>query len=753
VRGKAAALLLVASAALAKPAAADGPAFAGSAVCVACHSAEAATWRGSHHDLAMAEASDASVLGDFGGATFSHAGVTSRFFKRGGKFFVHTDGPDGKLADFEIRYVFGVYPLQQYLIAFADGRMQALGLAWDSRPKDYGGQRWFHLYPDQTPKPGDPLHWTGIDQTWNFQCAECHSTDLRKNYDAATNTYATTWAEIDVACEACHGPGSAHAAWAKGDKKGPNGLTVQFDEREGVHWVIDPATGSARRSMPPKSAKELETCGVCHSRSAKIAEPWRPGQSLLQSHVPSLLQAGLFEADGKSLDEVYNYAPFRQSKMFAAGVFCSDCHDPHSLKLRAEGDAVCLQCHDGERFAAVSHHHHKDGSAGARCIACHMPAKTYMQVDPRHDHAFRIPRPDESVRFGTSNACTDCHADKDAAWAAAAVERWFGPQRKGFQNWTETFDAARARKPEAWALLLKLAGGVDTPAIARATALDSLAAFPSREALAAAQRGLADIDPLVRLGALRALRPYPAANLWPLAGSLLADPVLAVRLEAASLLADVPQDRLTAAEKTRLSAAVNEYIAAQRLNADRPEHRINLGSLYLRLARYADAEAEFQAARRLDPAFAPAPVSLAELYSRQGRDSDGERILRAALTRLPDNADVHHALGLNLVRQRRSADALLALASAAALDPANARYAYVYAVALNSAGRSDEAIRTLETSHARHTTDRDTLLALATMSRDAGRRDAAIEWARRLVAIDPSARPLLDQLAQPFQPR
>ncbi|HYN38590.1 MAG TPA: tetratricopeptide repeat protein, partial [Rhodospirillales bacterium] len=688
------------------------PAFVGSAACAGCHQAETAAWRGSHHDLAMAEATEKTVLGAFDGATLKYGEVTSRFFRRDGRFFVNTDGPDGKLADFEIRYVFGVTPLQQYLIAFPDGRMQALGIAWDSRPKDKGGQRWFHLYPDQNVHAGDPLHWTGIDQTWNFQCAECHSTELRKNYDAAKNTYATTWAEIDVACEACHGPGSAHVAWAKGDRKGPNGLTVHFDERTDVHWTLDPATGNARRSTPRTSAKELETCGMCHSRSAKIAEPWRPGQPLLQTHLPSLLHAGLFEADGKSLDEVYNYAPFRQSKMFMAGVSCSDCHDPHSLQRVADGNAVCEQCHDERKFAAAAHHHHADGSTGAQCVACHMPAKTYMGVDPRHDHAFRVPRPDESVRFGTSNACTDCHADKDAAWAAAAVERWFGPDRKGFQSWTETFAAARAGKPEAAALLLKLATGADAPSIARATAFESLTAFPSREGAAAAERSLADADPLVRLAALRALRPFPVQQSWPLANRLLADPVLGVRIEAASLLAAMPQDQLAADERNRLTRAIEDYVAAQRVNADRPEHRLNLGNLAVQQRRFAEAEAEFTAARTLDPAFAPTYVGLAQLYAQQGRDRDGERTLREALVRMPDDGDLHHALGLNLVRQRRTNDALPELARAAAVNPASARFAFVYAIALNSAGKPDEAIAMLEASHARHPADRDTLFAL-----------------------------------------
>lgn len=743
----------IASAEQAEPRQVSASGFVGRQACAGCHAAETKAWLGSHHDLAMAEATDASVLGDFGGVTFTHAGVTSRFFKRDGNFFVNTDGPDGKLADFQIRYVFGVAPLQQYLIAFPGGRLQALGIAWDSQPKDKGGQRWFHLYPDNTPKPGDPLHWTGLDQRWNFQCAECHSTELRKNYDAAHDTYATTWAEIDVACESCHGPGAAHVAWAKGDRQGPDGLSVHFDERTGVHWTIDPATGNARRSTPRTSAKELEMCGVCHSRGTKIAEPWRPGEQLLQTHVPALLSPGLFEADGKMLDEVFNYAPFRQSKMFMAGVSCSDCHDPHSLRLVAEGDRVCGQCHDAGKYAAASHHNHAETSEAARCVSCHMPRRTYMVVDPRHDHGFRIPRPDESVRFGTSNACNDCHADKDAAWAAAAVERWFGPIRKGFQTWTETFAAARAGRPEAAALLLRLAESPDAPAIARATAFEGLAAYPSRPTMATAGRGLADADPLVRLAALRTLRPFPAEESWPLASPLLADPVRAVRIEAAALLSSMPSDRLGGEDRSRLGRALDEYILAQQVNADRPEHRVNLGILYTQQGRFGEAEVEFAAARRLDPGFAPAYVGLSQTYAQQRRDSDGERVLRDGLARMPANADLHHALGLNLVRQGRGADALAELGRAAAIDPANARYVYVHAIALNTAGRSGDAITTLEASHARHPSDRDTLYALVTINSDAGNTDAALAWARKLAEVDPAARPLLDQLQGKRLPR
>ncbi len=172
----------------------------------------------SQHKHAMDHATEKTVLGDFSDARFEYFGVRSRFFREHGKFFVETDGPDGKLGAFEIKYTFGLDPLQQYLVEFPDGRLQALSIAWDSRPKDQGGQRWFHLYPDEQIRHDDFLHWTKLNQNWNFMCAECHSTGVRKNYDAATDRFATSWAEISVGCEACHGRGSRHVAWARDEQ-------------------------------------------------------------------------------------------------------------------------------------------------------------------------------------------------------------------------------------------------------------------------------------------------------------------------------------------------------------------------------------------------------------------------------------------------------------------------------------------------------------------------------------------------------
>jgi predicted CXXCH cytochrome family protein len=735
--------------------------YVGSQICAGCHRTEADLWRSSQHKHAMDHATEKSVLGDFSDVAFEYYGVRSRFFRRDGKFLVETDGPDGKRATFEVKYTFGLDPLQQYLVEFPDGRLQALSLAWDSRPKDKGGQRWFHLYPDEEIKHDDILHWTRLNQNWNFMCAECHSTGVRKNYDAAADRFATTWAEISVGCEACHGQGSRHVAWARerqswwpfGKRDDPTaGLRVRFDERRDISWPIDPRTGNATRRIAPATLrKEVETCGLCHARRAGFSEDWIPGRPLSDTHFVSPLARGLYHADGQMRDEVYNYGSFKQSKMFAAGVTCGDCHEPHGAKLRAPGDGVCLQCHSSDKYAAATHHRHEGANPPLACASCHMLARTYMVVDRRHDHGFRVPRPDLSARLDTPNACNDCHVDKSPQWAASAVERWHGASRKGFQNYAEAFHGAWTNRADVAALLGVVAADPNVPGFVRANALSELGPHLTPSNISLARAGLTDPDPMVRIGALDMLETVPVSQIWPLVSPLLSDSNRGVRIRAATRLAAVPTASQPAADRERFERAAAEFIAAQRLNADRPEARSALGNFYARRGLAADAEAEYEAALRLSPQYAPAAINLADLYRQLGRDGDGESVLRAAIATSPRDAGLHHALGLTLIRLKRPEHALGELQRAAELDPERARYAYVYAVALHSAGRGGEAMTILKELLVRHPTDRDTLLALIGFSRDSGDVAGALGYAERLAPLVPGDRSvaaLIDNLRQ-----
>jgi tetratricopeptide (TPR) repeat protein len=433
--------------------------------------------------------------------------------------------------------------------------------------------------------------------------------------------------------------------------------------------------------------------------------------------------------------------------MFAAGVTCSNCHDPHSAKQKIAGDGVCLQCHATDVYAGAKHSRHQQANAAPNCVSCHMPARTYMVIDSRHDHSLRVPRPDLSVKHGTPNACNDCHTDRPAQWAAEAVGRWFGPDRKGLQTYADAFAAASANRADARQRLASVAGDLNAPNVARANALVELAPYISPANADLVRRSLADYDPMVRIAAMDMLTNVPAAQAWPLIAPLLSDSILGVRIRAASVLAAVPTDRQPQADRERFERAAAEFVAAVRLNADRPEDRSSLANFYARRGLTREAEAEYKAALRLSPQYIVAAVNLADLYRQLNRDGDGESTLRAAIAVAPADAGLHYALGLTLNRLKRADDSLVELGRAAELDPNNARYPYVYAVGLHSAGRVGDAIAILKGNLDKHSADRDSLLALVTFNRDSGDVAAALAYAERLAQLDPGDRRISELIA------
>lgn len=736
--------------------AADG--FVGSATCAECHQAEFEAWQGSHHDLAMQHASAGTVLGDFDNAEITVGGVTTRFFRRDGRFFVHTDGPGGVMADFEIAYTFGVYPLQQYLVPFDDGRIQALGLAWDSRPAEAGGQRWFHLYPDLEISHGDELHWTGRQQNWNYQCADCHSTHFVKAYDAEADRFDSHWSELNVACEACHGPGQAHIdavaaadAGALRSEDVEQGLSILLPARGGKSWQMNANTGIAYRVDPGQDSSELEVCAVCHSRRGTIAAGAQSDPHFLNQHMPAFLTEGLYFSDGQIDDEVYVWGSFVQSKMHRAGVVCSDCHEPHSLALKYEGDAVCSQCHLPAKYALTAHHGHPQAAESPACVDCHMPERTYMVVDPRRDHSIRIPHPKLTQRFGVPNACSQCHSEQDLDWAIAAYDDLFPQAAQPYQSWTSAFSQARAGLPQAEVSLMSVANNKALPELARATAIVELADFLSPVSGEVVQAALHDESALVRLAALRALEPVPAEHRFALAGHLLGDPLLAVRAEAGRVLASTAPAALSPQDQQRLSAALADYESTQRYNADRPESWMNLGNVHARTGDMQRAEDDYLRAIELAPDFDAGYLNLADLYRHQGREIEVISVLQDGLEQAAGSAALHHAHGLALVRAGDQATALESLARAVDLAPGSARYAYVYAVGLNSAGRAPEALAVLSDAHQRHPVDLQLLQLLAMIERDRGQFDEARRWVQRALDINP-ADPGLRQLLQSLPP-
>jgi tetratricopeptide (TPR) repeat protein len=715
--------------------------FVGSAACSGCHKKQADDWAGSHHAAAMREANDITVQGNFKGAIFGKGKQENRFFRRDGKFFVRAAGPDGAAKDFEIRYTFGLYPLQQYLIELSGGRLQAFGVAWDSRPAAQGGQRWFDLYPDRNLAPGDPLHWTGIDQNWNYQCAWCHSTNLRKNYDPKRNSFATQWSEISVGCEACHGPGARHLAWARNEagvsaaERENHGLSVRLDQRIDVKWRHDGPTAS--RSPPATRNTEELVCAGCHARRGQFSDAPLDALHFYDAFRAATLDPGLYYPDGQQLEEDYNFASFGQSRMHAAGVTCSDCHNPHSGKLRLAGNAVCGQCHDAKIFDASSHHRHPAGSAGAQCAACHMPPRTYMGVDARHDHSIRIPRPDRTIALGTPNACNQCHNDKDAAWAVSALKSWGVTGNPGAQTFAEAFALADSEGPRARDALLGVAGDESQSFVARASALHRLSRFATPDVMDLAERLTKSAEPMIRAASAELLANADPAERASALAPLLRDETRLVRMRAARSLAGEGEKVLSPADLTSFDKALAEYVDGETFNAERPESHFNLGLLALARQRPEEARAQFGEALSLDRTFAPAAISLAEMARGQGDEAAAEGILSKALAESPQSAPLAYALGLSLARQKRLAEALPRLEQASRLAPEEGRYAYVYAVAVHDSGDRAKANEILREALSRRPNDRNVLSALAAYAAQAGDYANALDYAEKLVTLEP----------------
>lgn len=710
--------------------------YIGRKSCVDCHQQEHDAWHGSDHDLAMDYATPEFVLGDFNNAELEHFDVTSTFSREGDKFYVTTENARGELEKFHIKYVFGVRPLQQYMVEFPDGRVQVLSIAWDVE-----NERWFHLYPDQDIPAGDWLHWTGKGQNWNYMCAECHSTNLQKNYDLASDTFHTTWSEIDVSCESCHGPGSIHLELA-------NSTSLFWDRNHGYGLA---------RLKGPDSTMQLQTCAPCHARRRIVYPGHQAGSRFLDYYEAELLDDELYYPDGQILEEDYEYGSFLQSRMYREGVRCTDCHDPHSLQLRMPGNQLCAKCHVPAKYDTPAHHHHEVGSKGASCVECHMPERTYMLVDPRRDHSIRIPRPDLTVELGVPNACDDCHEEKGAQWAADQIVAWYGPKRRHDPHFGVTIAAGRAHDPHAVDDLSRMARFNPVQSkeqqvgpMVRASAVALLGQYGGSDARNALEIGLKDEEPMVRAAAVRGYEQRTVEEIRRALTPLLDDPIRGVRTEAARLLSQVPRSEWKADEWTRFEEVLAEWMTAQHSMADQAASHLNLGVVYTNLGQSDKAIDAYRTAIRVEDDFVPARVNLATLLHQHGQSSEAEQLLRKVLEQEPEFADGWYSLGLLLAELQppRMDAAAEALGKAAELAGNNARMFYNYGLALQRLSRLREAEAALLKAAELEPTTIDFLHALVVLYAQQRRWPQAIEWAEKLAEIEPRAQGLLMNIKQ-----
>lgn len=740
--------------------------YVGRQTCIQCHQQQADAFHNSHHDLAMDHATPESVLGDFSGVELEHDGIVSRMYKDGERFMIRTEGPDGEMGDFEVKYTLGVDPLQNYMVEFdrAEGqpdneiaRLQVLRVSWDTRQK-----KWFYLpAPDVHEKlaPDDELHWTGVAQRWNTMCADCHSTNVQKNYNDQTQRYHTTFSEIDVSCEACHGPGSTHVELA-------NSFSLFWDRKLGKGLKVN-LKGSL-------AEPQVSVCAECHARRQTLTADYDPGDNYWDHYATELLTDLTYHPDGQIEDEVFEHGSYLQSKMYHKNVRCTDCHDPHSARLKHEGNKLCTSCHQHPegKYDTPLHHHHVAGSRGASCVECHMPVTNYMEVHGRRDHSIRVPRPDLSVDLGTPNACTNCHLDQaklreavreaggstnpdhlkqylhfvQAArrgdkviadelqrldtWAVDALEKWYGkrPQKRDEpEHFAYALAAARRQEPGAGEKLAKVVGDKRWPAIVRATALAEWGNFPSEEMYLTSHKQLNDNHPLVRTAAVANLSPLPPSVRAKALAPLLHDPDFVVRRLAARMLADAAGE-LKGRDRNALQLTLKAWVDGMLANNDRAGAHLAIGDLQLQLRDYNAAEHAYRRAIAVEPQAMGPRMQLAALLEAMAADglipaeehasvsSEVARLreeefalLKRDYERAPNLAMVQFRYGRELLGRGEFQEALAPLARAVELEPNNVEYRLVYAEGLRRVGQTDQAVEQVDAALKLRPQDEDIL--------------------------------------------
>lgn len=777
--------------------------YVGRDKCAECHREQAEAFVNSHHDLAMQPANSSTVLGDFSGVTLEHLGIVSRMFQRDGKYWVHTEGPDGSLQDFEVKYVFGVDPLQQYMVEFPSAqqrassnqsssnqstssqqhgttvpRLQVLGVCWDTLQ-----QRWFYLMPPDVSdklEPDDELHWTGLAQRWNTMCADCHSTNYAKNFqlpahpvartvssrgpsqDDSTGTttdqdeletdsygdiageYHSSFFEIDVSCEACHGPGSVH---------------VELAGKWMPGWNRTRGYGLANLKASPEN--QIQACAPCHSRRQIVQAGFQAGDNYYDHFTNALLIDPVYYADGQVLDEDYVHGSFIQSKMYHKGIQCSDCHDPHTARLKHTGNAVCTSCHQhpAAKYDSVAHHFHASpaGTApendGTLCVNCHMPTTTYMQVDARRDHSLRVPRPDLSLKIGTPNACTSCHLNLEAVaidkrpglklyqdwmqagrqgdvevqteleranrWCDEACDRWYGETRRRDEHFGEALAAAQTGAPDAAQKLIKLLRqrGAEAPAIARATALELLMPIAPRAASQEASEGMADPHPLVRHSAARVLLAGESSlQSQRLLVDALSDPIRSVRTQAARSLLQLAPEQMATTAGPAFRRALEELEAGIKVSSDHAGAHVDLGVLAEGRGLQGQAIKHYEMAITVDPRFVGPRANLADLLERSAAQNSSAGHLPELVKRLrqeelplvernarllPKNAELQYRYALALYLDGQLDKASELAIRAAELAPTQVEYAQIAAMLFESLKKYDQAIKWAEEANRR----------------------------------------------------
>ncbi len=689
----------------------------GDKACQSCHKKEWNEWQGSHHGFAMSKANEETVRGDFNNVIIKLKNDTYRFYRENEKYMVEAPGPEGSLKKYQIAYTFGWEPLQQYLVDFGSGKYQVLHTSWDTEE-----EKWFIQFPEEKIKPTDWMHWTKQSMNWNTMCADCHSTNVKQNYISVADSFHTSWDVINVSCEACHGPGYKHIEFM--NSKEANQATSN-DIRKDLNLPLNSS-----------QFEEINTCAPCHSRREKLTNLYIHGDNFLNHYFPNLLHPPEYYPDGQIKDEVFVYGSFLQSKMYTEGVKCTDCHDPHTLKLKdtITDNKLCLNCHSLS-YNTSKHHFHKQNTEASQCINCHMAGRTYMGNDYRRDHSFRVPRPDLSIKFDTPNTCNNCHDNKSAAWSVQAIESWYGTVR----NSSYADKLLKSYGEKATALeLKKWINDVNQPELVRATLIWYAGQFPTEKSMDILRQALQSEQAIIRASASKAIENLPLNLRQPLLIKAISDSVRAVRLPATRMLAALYINDGVLSKKPFFKKALQEYKEYLNTNKYFPEGQMNRGLYYEQQGKMEKAIEAYQKSLEINPEFNSARINLAYIYNGRSEHDKAEKLLRIVIAQEPKFGQAYYMLGLLLAEQNKFKSATHYFEQASELMPEYSRLFYNWAVALQTQNKSKKAELIYKKAISLEPENSDFIYGIITLYVQNKQYKKAHNYATKLLALNPT---------------
>ena len=708
-------LVIVSFTGISEPLALDSGKHTGSAVCRKCHERFYQLWSTSNHGLAMQPYTDYFASTRLKPKTEAVAVGQYRYKAQlgPGPGCISEQGPEGEKR-YPVAHVMGGKNVYYFLTPMERGRLQTLPIAYDVRRGE-----WFDVASSGVRHISDiPLDWKDPAYTFNTACYSCHVSQLSTNYDLKKDTYDSRWSEPGINCETCHGPGKAHVqvCLAAPGGKTPSDLKI-------IRGGRDFAPG-----------QQNDACAVCHAKMMVLTDTFQPGQNFYDHFDLITLESPDFYPDGRDLGENYSYTQWRMSPCVKSGqLSCLHCHTPSGRFIQKDNpNEACLPCHGQRVQNAAEHSHHPSGSAGSRCINCHMPTTEFARMQ-RTDHSMRAPAPAATLNFNSPNACNLCHRDKDAAWADSLVRKWhFRDYQAGMLHQAGLVQAARTGDWTQLIDILDYIGREDHDEIFTVSLIRLLSACQDPRIAPVLLRALEDRSPLVRSAAAEGLRLWPSTETARALLNAAGDSRRLVRVRAAGALAAYPQMLLEKDPGEKAPAqwenAKKELIDSMSIRPDHWDSHYNLGNYHLETGNPSAALQDYEIALRLEPRAVMVQVNSSIALARLGQNDRAEEILQRALKLAPDNPAAHFNLGLLEAEKKETSVAEEHLRAALKADPemhaaaynlglllANSRprealelmgraygklkcpkYAYTLAFYLNANGEPDQAAAILK---------------------------------------------------------